>query len=376
MLEELLALQCHLTMLLERTWRLRHWLDELEDSVEEREVEEFFPLGPGLSATSQSFLRFESALNCAGKDEIFLLRCDGKLHLFRPARWHERLQAEKVWAVQLSRGSLHAKDLSEVMHTLQGDRRAFVPLDTMPRVTRVEEHCRHANLGLWGWIFRLKHSVLAVKLKGPDDQEDLLYLDKNADVGVSWRKAGPFERFSEAPREQHGFDAVEGTSLQDVWDAAVSTPSFSEPQEVSNCQHFVRESLEELVRRGHLKDAGAPLTLRNQQVADWLHHLGYLNEQRKDCEDLTQRNDQFLLEDHWATGSCSNAFAKSRWILVSAMSAMSGAEKCPLEQLLQALSQMDQAAIQQEKLNVKLQEGIESGDPKAGLGYSNKLLLG
>ena len=29
------------------------------------------------------------------------------------------------------------------------------------------------------------------------------------------------------------------------------------------------------------------------------------------------------------------------------MSAMSGAEKCPLEQLLQALSQMDQAAIQQ-----------------------------
>ena len=25
-----------------------------------------------------------------------------------------------------------------------------------------------------------------------------LYLDKNADVGVSWRKAGPFERFSEA----------------------------------------------------------------------------------------------------------------------------------------------------------------------------------
>lgn len=27
--------------------------------------------------------------------------------------------------------------------------------------------------------------------------QDLLYLDKNADVGVSWRKAGPFERFSE-----------------------------------------------------------------------------------------------------------------------------------------------------------------------------------
>ena len=25
-----------------------------------------------------------------------------------------------------------------------------------------------------------------------------MYLDKNADVGVSWRKAGPFERFSEA----------------------------------------------------------------------------------------------------------------------------------------------------------------------------------
>eukprot|EP00438_Fugacium_kawagutii_P005046 Skav203637 [mRNA] locus=scaffold1120:158345:177318:+ [translate_table: standard] len=58
---------------------------------------------------------------------------------------------------------------------------------------QVEEHCRHANLGLWGWIFRLKHSVL-VGSQGP---RDLLYLDKNADVGVSWRKAGPFERFSE-----------------------------------------------------------------------------------------------------------------------------------------------------------------------------------
>ncbi|CAL1134226.1 unnamed protein product [Cladocopium goreaui] len=265
-------------------------------------VEEFFPLGPGLSATTQSFLRLESAVNSAVKDEIFLLRCDGTLQLFRPARWHERLQAQNVWAVQLSSGSFHAKDLSEVMRTLQGDRRAFVP-DTMPRVTRVEEHCRHANLGLWGWIFRLKHSVLAVKLKGPDDQEaakdldqDLLYLDKNADVGVSWRKAGPFERFSEAPREQHGFDAVEGTSLQDVWDAAVSTPSFSEPQEVSNCQHFVRESLEELVRRGHLKAAGAPLTLRNQQVADWLHRLGYLNEQRK-----VPKSSPLELQQVWAS---------------------------------------------------------------------------
>ncbi|CAK9002601.1 unnamed protein product [Durusdinium trenchii] len=117
----------------------------------------------------------------------------------------------------------------------------------------------------------------AVRLKS-GEEEDLLYLDKNADVGVSWRKAGPFERFPEAPRNGYGFDV--DVSLQDVWDAAVTTHAFHETQEVSNCQHFVRESLEELSCRGHLQAEG-PMTLRNQSVADGLHYLGYLDEQRK-----------------------------------------------------------------------------------------------
>eukprot|EP00434_Breviolum_minutum_P014483 symbB.v1.2.012770.t1/scaffold888.1/size154975/7 len=232
-------------------------------------VDEFFPLGPGLSQTSQSFLRLSP-----GENEVFLMRQEGKLQLMRHARWHECIQAQKVWGVQLCRGSVNATDPSELMQHLQGDRKAFVALAMVPRVTSVEEHCRHANLGLWGWIFRLKHSVLAVKLEGSDEEA-------NADVGVSWRKAGPFERFSEVPREAHGFHAREGTSLQDIWEAVVSTPSFSESQEVSNCQHFVQESLQELARRGHIQTTGDSLTLRNQQVADWLHHWGYLNEQRK-----------------------------------------------------------------------------------------------
>ena len=33
-------------------------------------------------------------------------------------------------------------------------------------------------------------------------KQDLLFLDKNADVGVSWRKAGPLERFPEAWRKE------------------------------------------------------------------------------------------------------------------------------------------------------------------------------
>eukprot|EP00913_Durusdinium_trenchii_P025368 g23816.t1 len=186
-------------------------------------VEEYFPLGP-LSTTSQSFLRLHGA-----GEELFVMRC----------------QADETHLVA---------------------------------VAEVEEHCRHANVGVWGWIFRLKHSVLAVRLKS-GEEEDLLYLDKNADVGVSWRKAGPFERFPEAPRNGYGFDV--DVSLQETNQAQdVTTHAFHETQEVSNCQHFVRESLEELSCRGHLQAEG-PMTLRNQSVADGLHYLGYLDEQRK-----------------------------------------------------------------------------------------------
>ena len=42
--------------------------------------------------------------------------------------------------------------------------------------------------------------------------QDLLYLDKNADVGVSWRKAGPFERFS----EEAGQGEVVGCEVEEV----------------------------------------------------------------------------------------------------------------------------------------------------------------
>ena len=74
-----------------------------------------------------------------------------------------------------------------------------------------------------------------------------LYLDKNGDVGVSFRREGPLERFPEAPREGYGFDV--DLSLQELWHAAVATKAFHESQEVSNCQHFVLETLQELAKR-------------------------------------------------------------------------------------------------------------------------------
>lgn len=77
-----------------------------------------------------------------------------------------------------------------------------------------------------------------------------LYLDKNGDVGVSFRREGPLERFPEAPREGYGFDV--DLSLQELWHAAVATKAFHESQEVSNCQHFVLETLQELAKRRHV----------------------------------------------------------------------------------------------------------------------------
>ncbi|CAE8657882.1 unnamed protein product, partial [Polarella glacialis] len=67
----------------------------------------------------------------------------------------------------------------------------------------------------------------------------------------------------------------------------VSTKAFVEAQEVSNCQHFVTESLAELASRGHLSNSSVAegtdlnLTMRNQAVADTLRGWGYLD---ADCK--------------------------------------------------------------------------------------------
>ena len=38
-------------------------------------------------------------------------------------------------------------------------------------------------------------------------------------------------------------------SLEELWHAAVATDAFRESQEVSNCQHFVLETLQQLALR-------------------------------------------------------------------------------------------------------------------------------
>lgn len=260
------------------------------------EVTEYFPLGPVTSA-SRSFLRLRLNGDCR---ELFVLRQAGVAPaLFCRASWPKALRARlfpsadedvrRVWGVALLRAAppepytvsdLH-RSLSEDLGTDLGQQgTAFVPgpWSSTCRVKGVAEHCRPARLGFWGWLFRLKHSVLAVRLQCPDAAtEDLLYLDKNADVGVSWRRAGFLERFAEAPRTGYSWDV--DLDVQTFWDAVAATKAFKEAQEVSNCQHFVRECLEELSHRGHLQAGN--LSLRNQEVADWLHTWGYLDESRK-----------------------------------------------------------------------------------------------
>merc|ERR1712060_615788 len=85
----------------------------------------------------------------------------------------------------------------------------------------------------------------------------------------------------EAPRSSYSFAVDMG--VQDVWDAVTATAAFSEPQQRSNCQHFTRESLEELAKRGWLGalSSGSAFSLRNQGVADALQAWGYLDKSYK-----------------------------------------------------------------------------------------------
>eukprot|EP00927_Polykrikos_kofoidii_P072133 TRINITY_DN68281_c0_g1_i1.p1 TRINITY_DN68281_c0_g1~~TRINITY_DN68281_c0_g1_i1.p1 ORF type:complete len:630 (-),score=86.12 TRINITY_DN68281_c0_g1_i1:15-1691(-) len=216
------------------------------------------------------------------------------------------------------------------------------PWEKCWRVWRVEEHCRNARLGIWGWLFNLKHSVLAVHLRrrslsppgkrasgeekteDTDDQkhweaeEDVLYLDKNADLGVSWRRAGLCERFSEVPRQGASFatgSQTGGLPLGTFWAAVAATPACSEPQEISNCQHFVREALEELAARGHIDTEGGTtqFTLRNQWIACWLRDFGYLDEQLKASPSSDRGREAYQMLMSWGCKLGAARFA-SQWI--------------------------------------------------------------
>eukprot|EP00933_Yihiella_yeosuensis_P001672 TRINITY_DN1027_c1_g1_i1.p1 TRINITY_DN1027_c1_g1~~TRINITY_DN1027_c1_g1_i1.p1 ORF type:complete len:456 (-),score=78.44 TRINITY_DN1027_c1_g1_i1:61-1428(-) len=316
------------------------------DPDEVRSVTEYFPLGP-VKSSSRSFLRLRLAAADSFGDELIMMRSrdpatssstsqSAKSHasepvLLRPSSLWETYCPS--WARSYVLEALQKRTSSEqnlldlwgvgVIHEdmerweQKGDRRRclqyFRELLSSPeargtgflpnapwsqswRVCGVEEHCRTANLGLWGTLFRLKHSVLAVRLRRCNNSNDLrpeaeieaaatdlLYLDKNADIGVSWRREGLREKFSEVPREGYGFTS--DIAVKDLWDAVISTDAFSEAQEVSNCQHFVKECLAELNARGHLKGSlskgSGDFTLRNQVVADTLHQWGYLDKDGK-----------------------------------------------------------------------------------------------
>mmetsp|Transcript_98805 Transcript_98805/g.313621 ORF Transcript_98805/g.313621 Transcript_98805/m.313621 type:complete len:451 (-) Transcript_98805:169-1521(-) len=269
---------------------------------------EYFPLGPA-TRTSRSFLRVHLREADEIGHEVFVVRPEAgqPSALMRrgpcwsgwwPLRWprtedgHSLTTAGGVCVLrdEAVAGGFGLPELRAAAR--DADRSASGGAGFLPgtpwaercRVCRVEEHCRSAHLGLWGFLFRLKHSVLAVHLRrearddaAGADLQDMLYIDKNADVGVGWRRAGFREAFSEAPRAQHSFDV--DMPVHHLWSAVTATSSFAEAQEVSNCQHFVRETLAELAARGHfMAPDGSNFTLRNQWLADALRTYGFLDE--------------------------------------------------------------------------------------------------
>lgn len=282
----------------------------LSDPDSIRAVQEYFPLGP-LTQHSRSFLRVRLAEADLEGDEVFILRPEAVENcvypapipfLFRPvSSWKKwcwsilkvappptRLAGVCVLKDDQAMPGFSLSALRDIACSA-GAGSGFLPGTPWAeawRVHRVEEHCRNAHLGLWGWVLRLKHSVLAVHIQrrgGTNDlardKEDLLYLDKNADIGVGWRRAGFREHFSEVPRLHHSFAL--NLRIQDFWSAVVATSAFAEAQETSNCQHFVREVFAELAERGHMGAATGGVdkfTLRNQGLADVLRAGGYLDE--------------------------------------------------------------------------------------------------
>ena len=115
----------------------------------------------------------------------------------------------RIFSLQSLRGirvsrkdiDLHNKSLEiDGVVDLCGRRKENVFVYDVP-VTKVEEHCRRASLGMLGWILGLRHSVVAIYVDG---QTVPFLLDKNADTGVCLRKKAWWERFIERPRVDRG----------------------------------------------------------------------------------------------------------------------------------------------------------------------------
>lgn len=285
-------------------------------------AEEFFPLGAGRNEF-QSFLRLRlhqadnegsdiivlrspwptTSSACSATDSSCLCRPASSAYRLVPSLtgWfgsfvpaflapHLPLQTTGVCVLRslVSPGNTSAvKEIAD-SPSAQSSHGGFIPHSPWSkhwRVTHVEEHCRDARLGLWGWIFGLKHSVLAIRMegrgKGGELENDLLYLDKNADIGVAWRRAGFQEKFKEAPREGFSYKLNGHVGPQDLWESVTATDAFKEPQERSNCQHFVTEVLSKLAQEGKITNSGTEFSLRNQFVAEKLRWLGYLDDALK-----------------------------------------------------------------------------------------------
>jgi hypothetical protein len=143
-----------------------------------------------------------------------------------------------------------------------------------PKISRVSEISRNANLGFLGWLLGLKHTTVALApVHGP-----VLLLEKTADMGVWLRRPGWFERLTIG----NHVDFVDGEPLSSVYGKFAEKADFDRVMKSSyTCQHFTRDCLRALV-----PDA-PPRPLLNQWLFDRVGN--FFNHVDRSTQDLWLR---------------------------------------------------------------------------------------
>jgi hypothetical protein len=152
----------------------------------------------------------------------------------------DRLKTVHIYSEAISRGEKNHEDVC------------------WPKVRKVSEKVRSANLGLTGYLLGLKHTVLSFTL---EDGTELI-LDKTADMGIWFRRKSYFERLRASTHRAEVVYA-EPRCLKEVYADIAQHASFDRRMRPdSTCQHFTRDAMTGLGKGGGSRE------LFNQKLFD------------------------------------------------------------------------------------------------------------
>jgi len=194
----------------------------------------------------------------------FQLQCrTGFIYFYKGRLLRESSKGETVTAVPV--GCIHFPKLS-ISEILTN------PEILYPEITRIEEWHRKANLGFIGWLFGLRHTVIA--FQPPIDNRcnsslcpptnKTLLLDKTGDGGVWFRYKTFWESYSKKVR--YSFES--SSEKLNAFGSCLGQFDFNKPMTHDyTCQHFVLDSLRAFTQC-KLISCSQPLVLYNKKFFD------------------------------------------------------------------------------------------------------------